>query len=620
VTTAPWVLLAAALYLLPLGLVFLVRAHPGRESWRAALDVPACVAVDLLFILILARLLTLDVAALVARAVWLAVGVPLLVRRRAIVRAWWRATDRGAWVVPAAAAALAVALSAEMSFACGLWDRQWHIPLSGTMRGQHTPFVNVYDHGRPLYYHYTGNALAAVFQALSLGAVHASSAQSRMHDLLFGLFGLCVAGLLPGLGTTRLVPRLGAVAAGLLAGPATVLYQGSDKLPYGRSITNLYSLSFRPHVPLAYLLIAGFAGALLLPAVRRGEIPARVTRPALLACTALLVLTDETSLGLLGLMLGAVWLAAPHVLADSRRRGIAVAAALLVIIPATALVCGGTLAPGGPLHAIEVVRPRIPGFMQADIPLGGPHGWWAFMVEFLGIVGVWMAGLLAFATNRQHGGTRLMFLTYSTLAGISLALLTSLLISRDGTECHRFATAPLLLAPVFGVYFAAQPGLVWRAEPTRALVTALVVLSLGVPAVSSAEWLFGLKHGVCAQWGLANYQDIDCRKQMGARLGEKPFLSYADQNLWFEIAGCRPLHWPTSGRAESHNVPMGWPHHGWAGVSVARTWRPEGAEPLHAYCHPRSTDPVCVRALADPTRCVRQGELVTRCPLPDGPR
>jgi hypothetical protein len=620
VTTAPWVLLAAALYLLPLALVFVVRAHPGRESWRAALDVPVCVAGDLLLILILARFLTLDVAALVSRAVWLGAGVPLLVRRRARVRAWWRATDRRAWIASAAAAALAVALSAEMSFACGLWDRQWHIPLSGTLRGQHTPFVNIYDHGTPLYYHYTGNALAAVFQALSLGTVHASNAQSRVHDLLFGLFGLSMAGLLPGLGIARLVPRLGVVAAGLLAGPATVLYQSPDKVPYGRSITSLYSLSFRPHVPLAYLLIVGFAGALLLPLLRRGDVPARATRPALFACTGLLVLTDETSLGLVGLMLGAVWLAAPHVLAESRKRGIAVAAALLVTIPAMALLGGGTLAPGGPLHAIELVSPRLPGFMQASVPLEGVAGWQAFIVEFMGIVGVWLAGLLALVTNRQRGEVRLVFLAYSTVAGIGLALLTTVLISKDGTECHRFATAPLLLAPMFGAYFATQPGRLWGAEPTRALVAALVVLSLGVPAVSSAEWFVGLKKSVCTQWGLANHQNIDCRKQLGARLGEKPLLAYAEQDFWFEIAGCRPLHWPTSAAIDSHNVPMGWPHFGWAGVGVARRWRPEGAQPLFAYCRPGATDPVCVRALAEPARCERQGELVMRCPLPEGPR
>ena len=129
-----------------------------------------------------------------------------------------------------------------------------------------------------------------MLQALSFAHLHSAYALSRMHDVLFGLLGLTLAGLLPSFGARRLVWSLAATATTLLAGPATLLMQGDARPRFGNAIVNLLAYKLRPHVPVAYLSILGFVGALLLPVISRKAIRARETRVMLFASTALLAL------------------------------------------------------------------------------------------------------------------------------------------------------------------------------------------------------------------------------------------------------------------------------------------------------------------------------------------
>lgn len=588
-----WNAHAVALYLVPLAITFVARARPGRESWRAALDAIAVIGADLLSVVLLARLLPLDVAALVSRCVWLIAGPCLIYVRRSEVGAWWRSVDLRSWINPIACALAAAAVSYGITGMCGLWDRYWHIPLVASLRGQHTPFANVYDSGGALYYHYFGDVLAAMFQTMSLAHVHASSALSRMHDVLFALFGLMFAGLLPRFGLSGLVTALIGTLGSLLAGPATLLIAGSMRPAAGRSIVNLFSLSFRPHTPLAYLLMLGFVACVLMPVIDPHAIRARALRVHLFLCTAALVMTDESSLGLLGVFLAGVWLCAPGSLAETRLRGVLVGLGMLAVIGAVVLLYGGSFTPGVPRPAVAVASAfRVPGFDQYSLGLATPEGKRAFLEDFWGPLAICAAGLLAVFTVRTRA-VRAAFTGYFVMTLVGLLALLKLDINGGGTECHRFATASLLFAPMLGLYFAAQPGMFLSFASSRSLVALLVGLGIGVPALSSAEWAIGLGANICKGAGLDNYAQTDCQSYAAARIGERTAFAYVDQHAWYTFAGCRPLRAPSSqvGTA-GHQIFTGAPALGLEGLHKLDTWL--NAAPLTAFCAVPTSDPVCV--------------------------
>src|SRR5690242_2562119 len=119
-------LLASALYLLPVAAVVAVRG--GRAGPRGSLgaDVACAVAMDLLVILLLARVMLLDQAVLLSRALWAAGAAVVAVLQ-------WRERGRAAgppraWGLAgalAAAGALGFALSAWRAHPYAIWDRQW---------------------------------------------------------------------------------------------------------------------------------------------------------------------------------------------------------------------------------------------------------------------------------------------------------------------------------------------------------------------------------------------------------------------------------------------------------------------------------------------------------------
>jgi hypothetical protein len=606
-----WSALGIALYLLPLPILLVALARPGREDWRAALGVPTFVAVDLMSTLLLSRLMTLQIATLLSRGLWIAGGSVVLYRRRAMVAVWWRSTDLRGWINPTLAALFAVWLSSVLSLTCALWDRWWHIPLVTSLGGQRAPFLNFFEQNEPLAYHYAGDALASMLQALSFDHIHSSYALSRMHDVLFGLIGLTLAGLLPSFGAKRLVWALAATATTLLAGPATVLVQSDARPLFGQSIVNLLSLSYRPHVPVAYLSIVGFVGALLLPVIAGESIRARETRVILFASTALLALCDETSLALLGVLLAVVWSCAPKSLGETRKQGILVGVALLACIVATVLLYGGTLTHGAVPTDLRLVPTfRVPGFVSASAPLSTLHAWRSFTIDFFAILVVCMAGLVTALTACRRPVIA-MAAGYAAVVFVALLALTKVQINGSDTECHRFATLPLLLAPLFGFYFAHQPGYLWAFEKSSRLVSLVVWLGVGIPAVSTVEWLFGTGDSICKREGDNNYAGTDCREFALAKLGERSIAAYVDGTLWYQFAGCRPLKAQSTSRFH-RVIHLGFPELGWPRLHKLDGWL--GNAPLHLYCSIGKPDEVCSRAMqrAD---CAVETTSIKHCQL-----
>jgi hypothetical protein len=606
-----WAIFSIALYLFPLALLFVALEHPERPVWRAALGVPTFVAVDLMGTLLLSHLMRLENATLVSRGLWLTGGSAVLYRRRATVKAWWRNTDLREWINPSIAALFAVWVSSVLSFTCGLWDRWWHIPLVTSLGGQRAPFLNFFEQNEPLAYHYAGDALASMLQALSFTHIHSAYALSRMHDVLFGLIGLTLAGLLPSFGAKRLVWALAATATTLLAGPANILVQGDARPLFGKSLVNLLSLSFRPHVPVAYLSILGFVGALLLPVISRKPIRAGETRLILIASTGLLALCDETSLALLGVLLAVVWFAAPKSLGDTRKQGILVGVTLLAAILTTVLLNGGTLVHGAISSDFKLVPTfRVPGFVTASAPLVTRAAWKAFLTDYFAIVLVCIAGIMAAVTVRTRPVIA-MAAGYGAVGLVALLALTKIQINGSDSECHRLATLPLFLAPLFGFYFTRQPGRAWAFERSASLVTLVVGLGVGIPAASTAEWLLGTGASICQQQGDDTYAGTDCREFALAKLGEASIPAYVDANLWYRFAGCRPLRAQSTSRFH-RVIHLGFPEMGWPRLRKIDGWL--GNAPLSLYCSIAKPDDVCTRAM-QAGDCSIETSSIKRCTL-----
>ena len=408
-------LLSGLCYLLPLAIVLVLRSHRDREPGEMALDIPLSVAVDLVAILTLARVFRLETAVVLTRVGWClgAIAFVWLRRHRPV---WPSALGWRTSLALLLACACAVWVSLQLSRSCAIWDRQWHIPLVTALRGQRVPFVNVYEPHGGLYYHYSGNVLAAVLQTLSADTMHASLALSLAHDLMFGLIGATLALLCAQLGVRR-AGLLCLVALGtLLAGPATLLLGGEARPTGGYSFVNYYNLSFRPHDALAGLMFVGFAAAVLLRVLRKPmSAPVSRTAPVLLATTTLLVVTDEVSLGMLGLAMGAAWLVEPDVLAPRRATGIQILVALVAVMAAATFLFVGTLAPGAPHQTLTIVPWRLPGFYKPSIPLSDPQGLRLLLCDLGSILAVLGAGAIAAMRTRRRE-PRAVFAFHAVLA------------------------------------------------------------------------------------------------------------------------------------------------------------------------------------------------------------
>ncbi len=605
---------AALLWSTPILAFAVVRLRKEREPWAIAADLATATAVDVLGVLALGFFVPVDRAAWIARALW-AVALVLqgLRARRAI--AWPAALGRREIAVVFAAALTGLGSSLALSRPYSIWDRLWHIPLVSSIGAQRLPFVNVYDPAVPLNYHFTGDVLAAVMQSLAFGRVHAALALTLVHDALFAITGVAVALVLISFGPRGVVPRVAMVVGTLFVGPVTLLRPGAPGGGY--SLFNYLTLSFRPHVVLAGLGILGF-WALIVGRLRaRGAaLPAGKTAPQMLVIAAALAITDEASIALLGLALGALWLVRPEAVAPRRLQGVLVLAGLGALFVGVNLGFSASFGRGAPHLAMALVVPRLPGYDRPSLALDDAGGLWTLLLDVFPIVIAVVVGGLARVAIRGRGQGILAF--YLTLVAGSAALFLGLEIDGSSIESHRFVTAALWLAPLVAATMLGAPRARQRA-PTAVFHLAQLTVAIGATLAvgSTLVWVVRVApHQAEVHAGFfssVSFYDIDCRAATGPRERGKPVLFYAEQRIWYLWAGCHPgfaaappgAHWRMQVKA---------PYWGTASLRALDRWLSPG-DPLRAVCKPNGTsDAVCRYAQAH-GRCVRGGNLVDVCML-----
>ncbi len=596
------------------------RARSDSRPFEVALDVPTGLAVDVLSVLALALAMPLERAAIVSRLAWLAgsaVALPHL--RRAGHARWPLSLGRRETVAATAAAVVGVATSLLLSVPYAIWDRRWHTPLVASLRGQRLPFVNVYQPSIGLSYHFAGDVVAAMLQAFSLDTLHASLALSLAHDAIFGLTGLFLGLWFVDLGARRAgVASLGAASV-LLTGPLTLFRGGTVRPSAGYSWFAFQTLSFRPHVVLAGLLLCGFFGA-VLARLRDERAPIASTAPALVLTTALLAITDEASIGLAGLSLGVVWLARPDAVHPSRARGIGILAALGLALGATNVIFHGALAPGAPRQHLAIVPWRLPGVDAPSVALPSPAGF-ELLVQDLWPLGCAVIGGLALARRAHLRGERapVGWLVVLTIAS-SFALLR-VEINRSAGESHRFVTAASLLAAFLAASWLVQLGARRATEPSVGFVApALLAIGLALPAVSTLVWTIAVAPVQADKdrtfFTTEPLRTSSCRDAVGARFGAIPTTAYLSRPIAYLYAGCRPVFTPgteTNGWA----LGVGFIEGGLAALREldrAMIWPAEALPVICPVGKDVVADPVCDDALAAGD-CHPEGSRVLRCNL-----
>ena len=618
---------AAALMLLPTALALTLCARRDRALGYLAAVIPAAVAVDLLLVLVLCRLMPLELAAFASRVVWVGGGAWIWwrARRRADGPAWPAALDRQALLGLALAAGAAFALSLVLSRPAAIWDRELHIPLVSSLRGQRIPFSNVFEPGRGLHYHFTGDVLAAMVQAFSFAALNASLALSLAHDVLYALIALSLGLMM--LASGRKAPHLvvlGVVAV-LLSGPCVLRFGVGE--PYlGYNYYGFYNWAYRPHLVLELLMLSGLTAVLLA----RGAAPAPAPAPVpaergtwqgtglLAAMMALLAVTDEASTAILGLCLGLAWLVDPGLIAPTRRGGALLLAALALAFVGTNLLFDASLAIGSPVQKLALVAPRAGGVQQPAIPLTKADAWIALLADTVVIWAIAAAVAIAvfwtrsLATARRAGAGLLTFLAALFLT--SFVMLTTVEMNRMPAESHRFVTAALWIFPAVGV-------LAFDWWPPATFRRVLVLGALGLGGFSTLLWLSHYRsHPTPETWFRQRGQGLhnaNCRTFAGAHLGDTPALVYVESSVFYSYAGCRPTY--VAGKRGAWHLEMRLrPTLGLDGFRQLDREMLKPDEPIAAICPagrtPGDVDAVCAYALTR-VPCTPEGTSYLRCPL-----
>jgi len=664
-------IVAVLVYLVPVVVVVVLSARRERGLGDFAVLVPAAVAVDLLFVLLLCRVVRLEWAAFISRGLWLAGGALWFDRRQrrhGLKPARPAALDGRAIAGIAMAMLAAAALSAVLSRPNAIWDRELHIPFVASLRGQQMPFASPYEPGAAFHYHFSGDVLASMLQIFSFDVLNASLALSLAHDVMFALIGLATALALLASGPKPAHVVVLSVVAVLLSGPCVLRFGVGE--PYlGYSYYALYIWGFRPHQHVAMLMFVGIATRLLFSGPSKGpeppamgadgqspSTPARSGRnqrsepaapsttehlkgshtpslrsgvaggnAALVAMVGLLAVTDETSAGMIGLCLGIAWLFDPELLAPTRRRGLLLFGALLLAFVATNLVFSASLAPGGPVQNFSLVAPRSPGVQQPPLPLSTGAGLVALVADTLPVWAILLAIVLITARRGQRGQEgarprRGLIAFAAALAGFSILGLTTSDVNGGPPESHRFLTVALFVFPLVGV-LCLDPW--WRPGTLgRTLVLAALMLGAG----STVLWLSHYRRhptpeSYFRQRG-KNLHTSDCRAVAGARFGQRPTVSYVEASVFYAYAGCRPS-FVAGRRATSYWTRKEYPTLGLAGFQQLDREMLAADAPVDAVCptgrRPGDTDPVCTYALARPG-CVPEGSDYVRCPLAPGDR
>jgi hypothetical protein len=607
-------LMAVALYLIPVGVVLAARRRPEAAVASIAILVPAAVAADLLVILLLARVVRLDAAVVASRVLWLAAAAGVALRQRRRRAPPDARADRRETAALAAAAALAVLLSASLSRRFAIWDRQWHIPLVDSLRGQSVPFVNVYQPHLRLGYHIAGDVLGATLQVLSGARLHASLALSLAHDLVFALLGVTLAASLlarrPGRGAGWLVFAAVAPLAVLLAGPPVM----SD-LFTGYSYMNYFQMSYRPHAALAGLFITGLLAAVLpplppAPRLADAAAPTAGATPAgIIAARAILIaalaISDEPSAGLAAPALALLLLACPDPGTAPRSRALraaslpAAAIAALLIFPSTV---------GGSTHLPTTwSRPNVPSFFGPALPLPSLRGLGTLLADLAPMLALVAVLAVVAARARRRDLAAVTILGGGVLLA-STALLTCLVVAQIPAESHRFMTLPEVVIPTLALLaFGATTA------PLRVALALPLAASMG----ASLAWAIHNQPLLQEQFRPERYapglHQVDCRAATGARLFERATPTYAPPGTWHLWAGCHPVLAPGTLEDGGDVVDVHWPLFGKSALAALDRTFAGAADDVVAACPASAADdPVCRYARAR-DRCAPAGTGWQRC-------
>lgn len=603
--------LAVVLYLVPAAVLVLARSRRDRASWEVALDMPLAVAADLLLVLLVARAITFEAAVLASRVAWIAAGgLAAGARRvRSHALAWPAAFDLGTVGACAAAAAAGACVSLWISRDAAVWDRELHVTLVSSLRGQTLPLANPFQPSEALHYHFAGDALASMFQVLSFDRLNAAHALSLSHDVLFALLAATVALLARDLARLGWAASALAGVAPLLSGPVW-LRGGLGRAFYGWTYRSLAEVSFRPHVALSALLVVGIAASAVVR-LRRSPPPSR-TVPALLCCTGLAAIADEASVGLAGFALAASWLVAPDIVHPRRIAGIALLAAMPLVVFVVNRIFQGALAPGGPVTAIKwSSEARLAGFEQATIPLSAPHAKLFLCLDSFGALAGTAGFLIALLARGCRRPLAAVAVCCAALTATSLVLVTHLDINGAPHELQRFMTAPSVTVPTVAMLWLDRP-------PPGSLARAAIAASAALPAFCSLAWLVEASPAIPkdAMYGRArgSLYGMNCREEAGARVGDRPSPAYVDSSLWFAYVGCRPSL--VAGRTTTTWNMRLWQLEGPAAIDQLDREQLAPGAVLAAHCpsRPKDADPVCRRAMAE-GRCEPEGSLFLRCEL-----
>jgi len=600
--------LAVVLYVLPFLWVVGIASCRDTTPARSGLLIPATAAFDLAAILLLARLVPLEWAAFGSRLLWVLGLVFYMVRRRVRPGELFRGLPHRIWGRALLAALFAAAASLLLSEPYWLWDREWHVPFVSLLRAEHVPFANVYEPDRIVRYHVAGDALAAVIQAFSLGIIHSSRALSLTHDILFGLLGCTVGFLFQAYRFNRWLAVAVSPLAVVLAGPIA-LHRGPEGAFQGYSDLNNLTLSFRPHTVLAGLLIVGFSGTVLARLEGRGW-PTRQYLAILFSCVAILAIADESSTILLLGGLGAAWLVDHRALHEHRWRGLIVLVGLVATVWLSNIAFGGVLSPGGPINKTEWIAPRVPGFNTPALPIADARAPMSLAVD-LGLEAlIAIALVVTWLRGPTRGGAAFLAFLFS-IGAVSVALFLCMQVNGIALESHRFLTVVRFAFPLSGV-------LALPREPRGSFSQVLTTMGLGAAAVSTLGYVFVRLPEHQAPYAYQNQYETNCWKEMGARPGRRPVVSYINQSIWYLYAGCHPVYAPAQQTKESllpSYFKAGWASYGATALhELDSEMVPAGAS-LRAIC-PRNPagDPICAHA-EQTEQCKDLGTRVRACTL-----
>jgi hypothetical protein len=279
----------------------------------------------------------------------------------------------------------------------------------------------------------------------------------------------------------------------------------------------------------------------------REPAPTTKTIPVLFATAAALSMTDEASIAVMGLVLGAMWLFQPRLIHPSRVRGFFVLVALgATIVAVNVFLHGGLTEKNGP-GGLEFVGPRMPGFWEGPMPLALPQGPKLLAQDLLLPAGVWAGGLVA-AFSAPSARTRILFAFYTLLLFVSFFCFLFIELHKSPMEGHRFVTAAFLFSPLFGALFLGSLRAPQVGAEIRALGGFLIVGANALSVATGLQWIASVAPRVCethsVMLGAGDLYAADCRKQTGATFMGRPAPTYLESSIWYLYAGCRPVFTP----------------------------------------------------------------------------